>query len=87
MRRLEEVFTDPNCLRVLYFLTRENPKITIATVCKELKMREELAESILTDIASLQIARREDDKGFTLTDEGLAILFNFHTNFVDVPHS
>lgn len=83
INRLEDIFLNAEYLRVLYFLARENPRVAIKTVSKKLRIKEELTQSMLLDIAYWHLARNEEEKGFTLTDEGLAMLYNFHKNFVE----
>ncbi|MBU2100260.1 hypothetical protein KKG83_06180 [Candidatus Micrarchaeota archaeon] len=80
--RIEEIFTSTDCVRAMYFLARENPQITITTVAKELDIEEENADLILNNLTYFRLAIKEAKKGYTLTNEGLAMLFNFHKNFV-----
>ncbi len=78
---LEDLFFDTEHLRVLYFLAKENPKITEKTLSSRLKIKQNTVSQILSNLVFSHLAIREEPAGFTLTQKGLATLYNFHINY------
>lgn len=79
--KLEDLFFDTDFLQIMYFLAKENPKITSETISRRLDISKDRAEFILSNIAFFNLAKMDEDKGYTLTPQGLTMLYNFHVNF------
>ena len=81
--RTEDILKNPDSLQILYKLVEKNPNITYKFIAAETKLPEERVEKLLANMLYCQlVVFNDEEKGYTLTDTGLAILYNFHEAFV-----
>jgi len=63
---------------ILYYLANNNPRIDEQTLAKETGLDSNMIREILSHLQSTQLAQFESEHGYTLTEKGLASLYNYH---------
>jgi len=76
----EDAFTNVTSLQVMYYLAKNNPDVEVLKMSKALAVDEPVIREVLDQLISLGIAISQDRK-YTLTERGLASLYNFHTRY------
>ncbi len=75
---LLSVFLDAESVFVLYYLANKNPRIDDQRLAEGTNLPIDRVKEILSKLASEQLAKFEKDFGYTLTEKGLASLYNYH---------
>jgi predicted transcriptional regulator len=73
----EDAFMDVASVRIMYYLAKYNPKIASKKIAESLKIDENIVRERLDQLLQLRIIRNEDHE-YTLTERGIASLYNFH---------
>lgn len=83
----EELFLNADSLQIMYCLAEKNPHLKLLAIVEKTNLSEEIVTSLITKMISKQIVTySEKEKGYTLTEVGLASLYNFHKDYVENAH-
>ncbi|MEK6958189.1 MAG: hypothetical protein AABW99_04405 [archaeon] len=82
--RFEDLFLNADSLQIMYCLAEKNPDLAMKVIIDKTKLKEEIVTSLITQMISKQLVTYNQGlKGYTLTDIGLAALYNFHKQYVE----
>lgn len=76
---LMSIYKDPEHRLILYYLANKNPRIDEQTLSKATGIPLNRTREILSNIQGEHLVFFETKKGYTLTEKGLAGLYNFHS--------
>jgi len=79
---IEQVFTNPDYLYIMYSLAKLNPNITMKLITKDTKLNSQTVEDALAAMQFLQLVFKSKEQGYTLTESGLASLYIFDKEFM-----
>lgn len=77
---ITEILFDAEHRLVMYYLANKNPRIDESILARGTRLPADKVRAILSDLQSVQLARFEQGHGYTLTDKGLAGLYNWHVS-------
>ncbi len=63
---------------VLYYLANNNPRVDEEKLAIGTSLSSERIREILSNLQTAQLAKFEPGHGYTLTEKGLASLYNYH---------
>ena len=75
---LMSIFKDPEHRLILYYLANKNPRIDEQTLSKATGLTPDRVREILNNVSGEHLVLFESKHGYTLTEKGLAGLYNFH---------
>ena len=73
------IFKDPEHRLVLYYLANKNPRVEEDKLAEATRLSPQRIRLILSNLQQKHLAAFEEGYGYTLTEKGLATLYNFHT--------
>lgn len=81
---LEELFKDPHSLQIMYCLAEKNPNLTMEFISKKTNLVIGTVEPLVSKMIAQHLVEFDTKKkGYTLTDTGLATLYNFHKSYIE----
>lgn len=75
---LMDIYRDVEHRLILYYLANKNPRIDENTLSKATGIQIDRTKEILNNMAGEHLVTFETKYGYTLTEKGLAGLYNFH---------
>ncbi len=75
---LMSIFKDAEHRLVLYYLANKNPRVEEDKLAHATHINPQRIRVILSNLQKALLATFEEKHGYTLTEKGLATLYNFH---------
>ena len=75
---LMDIFKDAEHRFVLYYLANKNPRVEEDKLGAATGLSPQRIRVILSNLQTAHLATFEESHGYTLTEKGLATLYNFH---------